>query len=376
MNKIKLMTIVGTRPEIIKLSEVIKKSDKYFEHILVHTGQNYAYTLNEIFFEDLNLREPDHYLGVVGDDLGETIGNIITKSYQLMQKVQPDAVLILGDTNSALSAISAKRLKIPLFHMEAGNRCFDENLPEEINRRIVDHISDVNLPYSEHARRYLFSEGVKKEQIYVTGSPMAEVLDVNSKKIEESKILETLGLKEKEYILLSAHREENIDNEKNFFELMNSINAMAETYKVPVIYSVHPRSKKFIERRGFKFHSLVRTFKPFGFSDYNNLQKNSLCVVSDSGTLAEESAILHFPAVSIRTSTERPEALDKGGFVIGSISEKSLLQAVEMSISMFNNNELMINVPDYNDKNVSIKIVKLIQSYVDIINRKVWEKQH
>jgi len=375
MSKIKLMTIVGTRPEIIKLSEVIKKSDKYFEHIIVHTGQNYAYTLNEIFFKDLSLREPDYYLGVVGDDLGETMGNIIAKSYQLMQKVQPDAILILGDTNSALSAISAKRLKIPIFHMEAGNRCFDENLPEEINRRIVDHISDVNLPYSEHARRYLFSEGVKKEQIYVTGSPMAEVLEVNSKKIEDSKILETLGLKEKEYILLSAHREENIDNEKNFFELMNSINAMAETYKVPVIYSVHPRSKKFIEQRGFKFHSLVRTLEPFGFSDYNNLQKNSLCVVSDSGTLAEESAILHFPAVSIRTSTERPEALDKGGFVIGSISEKSLLQAVEMSISMFNNNELMINVPDYSDKNVSIKIVKLIQSYVDIINRKVWGKE-
>lgn len=375
MSKIKLMTIVGTRPEIIKLSEVIKKSDKYFEHIIVHTGQNYAYTLNEIFFKDLSLREPDYYLGVVGDDLGETMGNIISKSYQLMQKVQPDAILILGDTNSALSAISAKRLKIPIFHMEAGNRCFDENLPEEINRRIVDHISDVNLPYSEHARRYLFSEGVKKEQIYVTGSPMAEVLEVNSKKIEDSKILETLGLKEKEYILLSAHREENIDNEKNFFELMNSINAMAETYKVPVIYSVHPRSKKFIEQRGFKFHSLVRTLEPFGFSDYNNLQKNSLCVVSDSGTLAEESAILHFPAVSIRTSTERPEALDKGGFVIGSISEKSLLQAVEMSISMFNNNEQMINVPDYNDKNVSIKIVKLIQSYVDIINRKVWGKE-
>lgn len=374
MGKIKLMTIVGTRPEIIKLSEVIKKSDKYFEHILVHTGQNYAYTLNEIFFKDLGLREPDYYLEVVGDDLGETMGNIIAKSYQLMQKVEPDAVLILGDTNSALSAISAKRLKIPIFHMEAGNRCFDENLPEEINRRIVDHISDVNLPYSEHARRYLFSEGVKKEQIYVTGSPMAEVLEVNSKKIEESKILETLGLKEKEYILLSAHREENIDNEKNFFELMNSINAMAETYKVPVIYSVHPRSNKFIEQRGFKFHKLVRTLEPFGFSDYNNLQKKSLCVVSDSGTLAEESAILHFPAVSIRTSTERPEALDKGGFIIGSISEKSLLQAVEMSISMFNNNEPMINVPDYNDKNVSIKVVKLIQSYVDIINRKVWEK--
>ena len=375
MGKIKLMTIVGTRPEIIKLSEVIKKSDKYFEHIIVHTGQNYAYTLNEIFFKDLSLREPDYYLGVVGENLGDTMGNIIAKSYELMQRIKPDAVLILGDTNSALSAISAKRLKIPIFHMEAGNRCFDENLPEEINRRIVDHISDVNLPYSEHARRYLFSEGVKKEQIYVTGSPMAEVLEVNSKKIKESKILETLELKEKEYILLSAHREENIDNEKNFFELMNSINAMAETYKVPVIYSVHPRSKKFIEQRGFKFHSLVRTLEPFGFSDYNNLQKNSLCVVSDSGTLAEESAILHFPAVSIRTSTERPEALDKGGFVIGSISEKSLLQAVEMSISMFNNNELMINVPDYNDKNVSIKVVKLIQSYVDIINRKVWGKE-
>ncbi len=375
MGKIKLMTIVGTRPEIIKLSEVIKKSDKYFEHIIVHTGQNYAYTLNEIFFKDLSLREPDYYLGVVGDDLGETMGNIIAKSYQLMQKVQPDAILILGDTNSALSAISAKRLKIPIFHMEAGNRCFDENLPEEINRRIVDHISDVNLPYSEHARRYLFSEGVKKEQIYVTGSPMAEVLEINCKKIEESKILETLGLKEKEYILLSAHREENIDNEKNFFELMNSINAMAETYKVPVIYSVHPRSKKFIEQRGFKFHSLVRTLEPFGFSDYNNLQKNSLCVVSDSGTLAEESAILHFPAVSIRTSTERPEALDKGGFIIGSISEKSLLQAVEMSISMFNNNELMINVPDYNDKNVSIKIVKLIQSYTGVVNKMVWRKE-
>ena len=375
MAKLKLMTILGTRPEIIKLSEVIKKSDIYFDHIIVHTGQNYAYTLNEIFFKDLNLREPDHYLGVVGDNLGETMGNIIAKSYELMQTIKPDAVLILGDTNSALSAISAKRLKIPIFHMEAGNRCFDENLPEEINRRIVDHISDVNLPYSEHARRYLFSEGVKKEQIYVTGSPMEEVLEVNKTKIEESKVLEILGLKEREYILLSAHREENIDNEKNFLELMNSINAMAETYKVPVIYSVHPRSKKFIEQRGFKFHPLVRTLEPFGFSDYINLQKKSLCVVSDSGTLAEESAILHFPAVSIRTSTERPEALDKGGFIIGSISEKSLLQAVEMSISMFNNEELMINVPDYSDKNVSTKVVKIIQSYIDIINRKVWRKE-
>ncbi len=374
MNKIKLMTIVGTRPEIIKLSEVIKKSDIYFNHIIVHTGQNYDYTLNEIFFKDFNLREPDYYLGVVGDNLGATMGNIIAKSYELMQEVKPDAVLILGDTNSALAAISAKRLKIPIFHMEAGNRCFDENLPEEINRRIVDHISDVNLPYSEHARRYLFSEGVKKEQIYVTGSPMAEVLEVNRSKIENSKILETLGLKEKEYILLSAHREENIDNEKNFFELMNAINAMAKRYQVPVIYSVHPRSKKYIELREFKFHPLVRTLEPFGFSDYNSLQKNALCVVSDSGTLAEESALLHFPAVSIRTSTERPEALDKGGFVIGSISEESMLQAVEMSISMFNNEELMINVPDYSDKNVSIIVVKIIQSYIDIINRKVWGK--
>jgi len=376
MSKLKLMTIVGTRPEIIKLSEVLKKSDIYFEHIVVHTEQNYAFSLNEIFFKDLNIREPDYYLGVVGDNLGETIGNIIAKSYKLMQEVKPDAVLILGDTNSALSAISAKRLKIPIFHMEAGNRCFDENLPEEINRRIVDHISDVNLPYSEHARRYLFTEGVKKEQIYVIGSPMAEVINVNRQRISGSTILETLGLKKREYILLSAHREENIDNEKNFFELMNSINAMAEKYNVPVIYSVHPRSKKFIEQRDFKFHSLVRILDPFGFSDYNNLQKNSLCVVSDSGTLAEESSLLGFAAVSIRTSTERPEALDKGGFIIGSLSEKSLLQAVSMSISMFNNDELMIDIPDYYDKNVSVKVVKIIQSYVDIINRKVWGKSY
>jgi UDP-N-acetylglucosamine 2-epimerase len=374
MSKLKLMTIVGTRPEIIKLSEVIKKSDIYFEHILVHTGQNYDYSLNEIFFKDLDIREPNYYLGVVGDNLGETMGNVIAKSYTLMQEEMPDAVLILGDTNSALSAISAKRLKIPIFHMEAGNRCFDENLPEEINRRIVDHISDVNLPYSEHARRYLFAEGVKKEQVFVTGSPMAEVLGVNEYKIQESTILNKLILKKKEYILLSAHREENIDNEHNFFELMNAVNAMAEKYQVPVIYSVHPRSKKFIEQRNFKFNNLVRTLDPFGFSDYISLQKNALCVVSDSGTLAEESAILQFPAVSIRTSTERPEAIDKGGFVIGSISSKSLLQSVEMSIAMFHNGELHIDVPDYYDKNVSIKVVKIIQSYVDLINRKVWNK--
>ena len=376
MGKLRLMTFVGTRPEIIKLSEVIKKCDKYFEHTLVHTGQNYAYTLNEVFFKDLELRTPDYYLGVVGENLGETIGNVISKSYNLLSETIPDAVLVLGDTNSALIAISAKRLKIPIFHMEAGNRCFDENLPEEINRRIVDHISDVNLPYSEHARRYLFSEGVKKEQIYVTGSPMAEVLKANVQKIEQSTVLDKLGLKKKKYILLSAHREENIDNEKNFFELMQAINELAENYKIPLIYSLHPRSEKFIKERNFKFSSYVKTLEPFGFSDYNNLQMNSLCVVSDSGTLAEESAILHFSGISIRTSTERPEAIDKGSFIIGSISKKSLLQAVEMAISMQNNNELFVDVPDYTDENVSIKVVKIIQSYTDIINRKVWLKNN
>jgi len=374
MKKLRLVTIVGTRPEIIKLSEVIKKSDKYFDHILVHTGQNYAYSLNEIFFKDLGLRTPDHYLGVVGTNLGETMGNIISKSYDLLEKIKPDAILILGDTNSALAAISAKRLKIPIFHMEAGNRCFDENLPEEINRRIVDHISDVNLAYSEHARRYLFAEGVKKEQIYVTGSPMAEVIKINLPKINDSDVLERIGLTKKEYILLSAHREENIDNEKNFWELMNAINDLATHYKIPVIYSLHPRSEKIIQERNFVFNEYVKTLEPFSFSDYNNLQKNALCVVSDSGTLAEESAILHFPAVSIRTSTERPEAIDKGSFIIGSISKKSLLQAVEMAVEMENNQEPFVNVPDYVDINVSVKVVKLIQSYTDIINRKVWQK--
>jgi len=374
MRKLKLMTIVGTRPEIIKLSEVIKKCDIYFDHVLVHTGQNYAYTLNEIFFQDLGLKSPDFYLGVVGDSLGQTMGNIISASYELMIKEKPDALLILGDTNSTLSAISAKRLKIPIFHMEAGNRCFDENLPEEINRRIVDHISDVNLPYSEHARRYLFAEGVKKEQIYVTGSPMLEVITTHKNKIVNSNILEELKLEEKKYILLSAHREENIDNEKNFFELMNSVNELAETYKMPVIYSVHPRSKVFIEKRNFVFNPHVKTLEPFGFSDYVNLQINALCVVSDSGTLAEEAAVLGFPAVSIRTSTERPEAIDKGSFIIGSISRESLIQAVTMSIEMDKNMEEVVSVPDYSDKNVSIKVVKIIQSYTDLVNRKVWQK--
>ncbi|MDR2085172.1 MAG: UDP-N-acetylglucosamine 2-epimerase (non-hydrolyzing) [Bacteroidales bacterium] len=374
MNKLNLMTFVGTRPEIIKLSEVIKKCDIYFNHTLVHTGQNYAYTLNEIFFNDLELRAPDYYLNVVGENLGETIGNIIAKSYNLLTDKKPDAILVLGDTNSALIAISAKRLKIPIFHMEAGNRCFDENLPEEINRKIVDHISDINLPYTEHARRYLFSEGLRKEYIFVTGSPMAEVLKVHSHKINNSKILSTIKLDKKKYILLSAHREENIDNEKNFFELMNSINELAATYQIPVIYSLHPRSEKFIKERNFTFNSYVRTLEPFSFSDYNCLQKNALCVVSDSGTLAEESAMLHFPAVSIRTSTERPEAIDKGGFIIGSISKKSLLQAVEIAVSMEQNKEPDAAVNDYQDENVSVKIVKIIQSYTDIINRKIWNK--
>lgn len=375
MSKLKLLTIIGTRPEIIRLSEVIKKCDVYFDHVLAHTGQNWDYTLNEIFFEDLGLRQPDYYLDAVGDDLGETIGNIIAKSYKLMQEVQPDALLILGDTNSALSAIAAKRLKIPIFHMEAGNRCFDENLPEETNRRIVDHIADVNLCYSEHARRYLNAEGTAKERTYVTGSPMAEVLSANREKIENSKVLETLGLEKRKYILLSAHREENIDNESNFFALMNAVNSMAETYHIPVIYSTHPRSAKFIEQRGFQFHPLVRSLKPFGFSDYNHLQTNAFCVVSDSGTLPEESAYFKsFPAVCVRTSTERPEAIDKGNFILGSITEEQVLQAVDMAVKMQENGDLGLDVPNYVDENVSTKVVKIIQSYTGIVNKMVWRK--
>ena len=368
------MTIIGTRPDIIKLSEVIKKCDKYFDHILVHTGQNYDYTLNKIFFEDLNLREPDFYLNVVGDNLGQTMGNVIAKSYELMAQEKPDAILILGDTNSSLSSISAKRHKIPLFHMEAGNRCFDENLPEEINRRIVDHISDVNLPYSEHARRYLLAEGVAKERIYVTGSPMKEVLNANIEKINISDVLERLELEPKKYILLSAHREENIDNEKNFISLMNAVNTMAEEYNMPVIYSVHPRSAKYIEKRNFVFNPLVRKMQPFSFSDYNFLQKNAYCVVSDSGTIPEESAILKFPAVSIRTSTERPEAFDKGGFILGGITGEQLVQAVDMAVRMAEDGFCGMTVPEYDNDNVSDMIVRTIQSYVGIVNDRVWRK--
>lgn len=374
MRKLKLMTIVGTRPEIIKLSEIIKKCDKYFEHILVHTGQNYDFTLNEIFFKELGLREPDFYLGVVGDNLGQTMGNVLSKSYEIMVDQAPDALLVLGDTNSCLSVISAKRLKIPIFHMEAGNRCFDENLPEEINRRIVDHTSDVNLCYTEHARNYLNWEGVPKERTYVVGSPIAEVLKVNKVKIENSEVLKTLDLEKGKYIVLSAHREENMDNEENFMALMNAINTMAENYNLPVIYSMHPRSKRFIEYRGLKFHHNVRSLQPFGFADYNHLQKNAFCVVSDSGTIAEEASYFKFPAVSVRTSTERPEALDKGNMVIGCVTTEQVLQAVDLAVEMHNQGDHGEDVLNYIDENVSTKVIKLIQSYTGIVNKMVWRK--
>ena len=374
MKKLKLMTIVGTRPEIIKLSEIIKKCDRYFDHILVHTGQNYDYTLNEVFFKELSLREPDHYLGVVGDNLGQTMGNILAKAYDVLLREQPDALLILGDTNSCLSAISAKRLKIPIFHMEAGNRCFDENLPEEINRRIIDHTSDVNLCYTEHARRYLNSEGVPKERTYVVGSPMAEVLKVNEQSILNSRVLDAMKVEKQRYIVLSAHREENIDDENNFFSLMNAVNAMAETYGMPILYSTHPRSAHYIEKRGFHFHPLVCSMKPFGFFDYNCLQKNAFCVVSDSGTVAEEASYYKFPAVSVRTSTERPEAVDKGNFIIGGISTEQVLQAVDLAVAICANGDIGADTPDYADRNVSTKVIKIIQSYVGIVNKMVWRK--
>lgn len=374
MEKLKLMTIIGTRPEIIRLSAVIKCADKYFNQILVHTGQNWDYTLNQVFFEDLGLREPNYYLDSAGKDLGETMGNIIAKSYEIMQKEKPDAILLLGDTNSALSAISAKRLKIPIFHMEAGNRCWDWNVSEMINRKIVDHISDINLPYTEHSRRYLLSEGIDGKTIFVTGSPMREVLRDHEEQIEKSDVLERLHLEKNRYILLSAHREENIDNEENFMSLMNAVNHIAEKYQMPVIYSTHPRSQKYIDKRNFKFHPLVQNLKPFGFMDYNKLQKNAYCVLSDSGTLSEESAMLGFAGVLIRTSTERPEVLDKGTVVIGGITDKTVEQALELAVSMRDNNEEVVMAEDYADTNVSVKVVKLIQSYTDIVNRTIWRK--
>ena len=379
MAKLKLMTIIGTRPEIIRLSATIKKCDKYFDQYLVHTGQNYDYELNQVFFEDLGLRAPDAYLDAVGQDLGETIGNIIAKSYKLMVEQKPDALLILGDTNSCLSAISAKRLHIPVFHMEAGNRCFDECLPEETNRRIVDHLADVNLCYSEHARRYLNWEGTAKERTYVTGSPMAEVLHDNLPQIEGSNVLERLRLEKGKYILLSAHREENIDTEENFFSLMNAVNALAERYEMPILYSCHPRSAKFIEQRQFRFDPRVRQNKPLGFHDYNHLQMNAFAVVSDSGTLPEESSFFNsvghpFPAVCIRTSTERPEALDKGNFILAGITTEQVLQAVETAVAMHENGDHGIPVPDYAEELVSTKVVKIIQSYTGVVNKMVWRK--
>ena len=372
-DKLRLMTIVGTRPEIIKMSAIIKKCEIYFENILVHTGQNYDYELNKIFFDDLEIREPDYYLGVVGDNVGQTMGNVISKSYELMKEVKPDAVIVLGDTNSCLCVISAKRLKIPVFHLEAGNRCKDENLPEEVIRRIVDITSDVNLCYSEHARRYILESGVKPEYTFVVGSPMAEVLSNYMSKIEESDILKKLNLRKNEYILLSA-REENIDIETNFFSLMNAVNAMAKKYDMPILYSCHPRSKKIIEQRNFKFDDRVIQHQPLSFFDYNKLQMNAFCVVSDSGTVPEESSFFKFPSVSIRTSTERPEAMDNGVFIIGSISTEQVLQSVDLATSMNINGDLSTDFKHYSDKNNSIKVVKIIQSYTGIINKMVWKK--
>ena len=380
MSKLKLMTIIGTRPEIIRLAAVIKRCDRYFDQILVHTGQNYDYTLNQVFFDDLGLRAPNYYLDAVGKDLGETIGNIIAKSYQLMVEVKPDAVLVLGDTNSCLSVIGAKRLHIPIFHMEAGNRCFDECLPEETNRRIVDVTADVNMCYSEHARRYLNAAGTPRERTYVVGSPMAEVLHDNLEQIKASDILERLGLEKGKYILLSAHREENIDTEANFFNLMNAVNAMAEKYDMPILYSCHPRSKKFIEQRGFRFDPRVIQHQPLGFHDYNHLQMNAFAVVSDSGTLPEESSFFlsvgnPIPAVCIRTSTERPEALDKACFILSGIDEKGLLQSVDTAVEMNRAGDYGIPVPDYIEENVSSKVVKIIQSYTGVVNKMVWRKE-
>ena len=377
--KLKLLIIVGTRPEIIRLAAVINKCREYFDCILAHTGQNYDYNLNGVFFKDLKLQDPEVYMDAVGDDLGATVGNIINCSYKLMAEIKPDALLILGDTNSCLSAIPAKRLHIPIFHMEAGNRCKDECLPEETNRRIVDIISDVNLAYSEHARKYLHECGLPKERVYVTGSPMAEVLRNNLQDIEKSDIHSKLGLEKGKYILLSAHREENIDTEKNFLSLFNAINKMAEKYDMPILYSCHPRSKKRLEISGFKLDKRVIQHEPLGFHDYNCLQMNAYAVVSDSGTLPEESSFFTsigkpFPAVCIRTSTERPEALDKACFVLAGISEKSLLQAVDTAVMMNENNDLGIPVPDYVDEIVSNKVVKLIQSYTGVVNKMVWRK--
>lgn len=377
--KLKLLIIVGTRPEIIRLSSVINKCRKYFDCILAHTGQNYDYNLNEVFFKDLKIKDPEVYMNATGENLGETIGKIISSSYNLMETIKPDALLILGDTNSCLSAISAKRLHIPIFHMEAGNRCKDECLPEETNRRIVDIISDINLAYTEHARKYLHECGLPKERVYVTGSPMAEVLHNNLENIKKSNILNKLNLKYNKYILLSAHREENIDNDENFNNLFTAINKIAEIYNIPILYSCHPRSRKKIQSKNFKLDNRVIMHEPLGFHDYNNLQMNALCVISDSGTLPEESSFYAsignpIAAVCIRTSTERPEALDDGCFILAGINEKNLLQAVNIAVSMNEEKEIGTTVTDYTDENISTKVVKIIQSYTSIVNKIVWRK--
>jgi len=373
MNKTKLATIVGTRPEIIRLAECIKLCDKYFDHILIHTGQNYDYELNEIFFEDLDLRKPDFFLNVAGKHLGETIGNVISKSFEILLKEEPDALLVLGDTNSVLSTIAAKRLKIPIFHMEAGNRCFDQNVPEEINRKISDHISDINLTYTEHSRRYLLSEGFRKDHVFVSGSPLREVLNKHIDQINSSDIIQRLKLKKNEYFVVSAHREENIDNDKTFQFLVNSLNAVAEKYKKPIVFSTHPRTKNKILKNNTKFHSLIKNTPPFGFFDYVNLQKNSFMVISDSGTISEESAMMNFPAVSIRTSTERPEAVDAGTIVIAGIKKDQIINSIEISRGLFKNG--YNNIPwEYNVNDVSKKVVKVIQSYMPIVNNEIWKK--
>ncbi len=373
MEKLKVMVVVGTRPEIIRLSSTIKAIDKYFDLVLVHTGQNYDYTLNQVFFEEFGLKEPDYYLSSPGKNLGETVGNIIAKSYEVIDKVKPDALLVLGDTNSCLAAYSAKRLKVPIFHMEAGNRCFDFNVPEEINRRIVDHVSDVNLAYTENARRYLINEGIKNDFLYVTGSPMAEVIYDNLDKIDSSDILNKLNLKEKDYFVVSAHREENIDLNNNFEQLVESLNEVAKVYDKKIIFSTHPRTAKRIKEKGIVFHQNIINMEPMGFFDYVKLQRHAFCVLSDSGTIPEESAILNFPGVSMRTSTERPEALDAGSIVLGGINKRDMLNSIELAINSMKD-ERENPVKDYRDRNVSEKVVKIIQSYYNIINERTWKK--
>jgi len=369
----RLVTIIGTRPEIIRLSCIIREADKYFEHILVHTGQNWDKQLNDVFFEEMKIRKPDYYLNVVGNNLGETMGNIISKSYDLFIKIKPDCLLILGDTNSALSAISAKRLKIPIFHMEAGNRCYDLNVPEEINRRIVDHIADINLPYTENSRRYLLNEGILGDRIYVTGTPLKEVLDYYYQNIQKSDILEKLGIVKNEYILLSCHREENIDIESNFQELLKSLDTVCDKYKLPIIFSTHPRTKNRLQKNNIQLNPLIKSVEPFGFFDYCQLQLNALCVLSDSGSLSEEASILNFPAVSFRTSTERPEALDKGNIIIGNIRSEYVINSINIAINTFKKNSKIKSL-DYDDDNVSEKVIKIVQSYTPIINKIVWHK--